>query len=397
MKLIFYIFMALLILSAPVQALNSSTVITDDGTPGSSTSSVNNTRIYSTTFRNVNIDINQYDQLNISTMMDIYSAGPDYVNIEIGITNDNKTITGYSYNITKQITSSSPEWIWINISNATEKFTDGDLIIRMVGNATCNWVFWVDIAADNSTLKNNQYWNEVGWLDKTNDWIYFTRLYAYQTYEDATPVISNTNLVNTSYENTDQLFTLDIDQTVNVSWKINGTVYQTNISATSASYINSTALNGSFNVTAIVTNANGTDSHSWTMTRLLPTWNNIVDESNSTYIRFTLSNYTEGVQINSVIWGNQTNGTNSTYTLKWYSNDTVLATNSTVVNNNVTLFYDNIPEGTYYIKETTTTTIETFVVAVGAFAAVVVAGAAVVSRRVRRGISGFWNRRIRRR
>lgn len=180
--------------------------------------------------------------------------------------------------------------------------------------------------------------------------------------ESNTPVISNTNVVNTSYENTDQVFSFDCDQTVNVSWKINGTEYQTNTSITSASYINSTALNGSYNVTAIVTNANGSSQYSWTMTRLLPTWDNIVDESNSTYIRFTLSNYTEGVQINSVIWGNQTNGTDSTYTLKWYSNDTTMATNSTVDNNNVTLFYNDILEGTYYIIETSNVSTSTLTI-----------------------------------
>ena len=54
--------------------------------------------------------------------------------------------------------------------------------------------------------------------------------------------------------------------------------------------------------------------------------------------------------------------------------------------------YDYMISENYFDEEE-----ETFVVPIAAFVAVVVTGAAVVSRRVRRGISGFWNRRIRRR
>ena len=206
-----------------------------------------------------------------------------------------------------------------------------------------------------------------------------------------TPSISNTNLVNTSYENTAQLFSGNISQTANVSWQINGSEIATQANTNILSYQNYTALNGTYNVTAIVSNANGSSQYSWEMLRLLNTHDMIVEESNATYIRFSLSNYTEGANITYVMWGNQTNGTSSTYTLKFYSNDTTMATNSTVVDGNVTLFYNNIPEGMYVIQETSATTIETFIVPATAFATIVFVVTAGAFR------FGSWLNRRRRR
>jgi len=57
---------------------------------------------------------------------------------------------------------------------------------------------------------------------------------------------------------------------VDVSWQINGTEVQTNASVTAASYTNTGAVNGTWNVSAIVTNANGTDMQTWTWTVTSP-------------------------------------------------------------------------------------------------------------------------------
>jgi hypothetical protein len=54
-------------------------------------------------------------------------------------------------------------------------------------------------------------------------------------------------------------FSITINQTVKVSWQINGTEVQTNASVTEASYTNTSAVIGTWNVSAIVSNANGTD------------------------------------------------------------------------------------------------------------------------------------------
>ena len=58
-------------------------------------------------------------------------------------------------------------------------------------------------------------------------------------------------------------FNITTDQVVNVSWLLNGTEVQTNESVTEASYTNTSAVAGKWNVTAIVSNENGTVSRKW--------------------------------------------------------------------------------------------------------------------------------------
>jgi hypothetical protein len=72
------------------------------------------------------------------------------------------------------------------------------------------------------------------------------------------------------YVGATRTFEITINQTVNVSWQINGTEVQTDTSVTAASYTNTSAANGSWNVSAIVTNANGTDMQTWTWTVTSP-------------------------------------------------------------------------------------------------------------------------------
>lgn len=64
-------------------------------------------------------------------------------------------------------------------------------------------------------------------------------------------------------EGASRTFNITVDQIVNVSWHINGTVVQTNTSETEASYTNTSASAGVWNVSAIVSNANGTDMQTW--------------------------------------------------------------------------------------------------------------------------------------
>jgi hypothetical protein len=209
------------------------------------------------------------------------------------------------------------------------------------------------------------------------------------------PSFTYTSANTTSHENEIDTFTANSSQTVNVLWLINGAELQTNISVTSFLYSNSTALNGTHNITAIISNANGSTQYSWSQLKLLNLFDMYVINETQTLVWFETSNYTAGLQGFNFTWENRIGTTGNTSTL-YYQNSTLITSNSTYIDENVTLIPGFlIPEGTYYIEETATTTIETFIVAAGAFTAVVVAGAAVVSRRVRRGIrSGFWNRRI---
>jgi uncharacterized repeat protein (TIGR01451 family) len=61
-------------------------------------------------------------------------------------------------------------------------------------------------------------------------------------------------------------FNITINQTVNVSWQINGSVVQTDEGVTEASYTNLSAVVGTWNVSAIVNNANGTGMQTWVWT-----------------------------------------------------------------------------------------------------------------------------------
>ena len=109
------------------------------------------------------------------------------------------------------------------------------------------------------------------------------------TYEIGTRTVDNSGNVNTTWvndtaktlpipptitsyapgtpvndtEGATRTFNITIDQVVNVSWLINGTGVQTNTSVTEASYTNTSAVIGIWNVSAIATNPNGTDMQTW--------------------------------------------------------------------------------------------------------------------------------------
>ncbi len=64
--------------------------------------------------------------------------------------------------------------------------------------------------------------------------------------------------------NATRVFNITIDQNVNVTWLINGTIVQdTNTSVTTASYTNTTVAPGVRNVSAVVKSANGTNLQTW--------------------------------------------------------------------------------------------------------------------------------------
>ena len=66
-------------------------------------------------------------------------------------------------------------------------------------------------------------------------------------------------------EGESRIFNISINQTVNISWQINGTEVQTNESVTEAAYTNTSAVVGTWNVSAISTNTTTglSDMHTW--------------------------------------------------------------------------------------------------------------------------------------
>lgn len=78
-------------------------------------------------------------------------------------------------------------------------------------------------------------------------------------------------------------FTADANQVVTFQWTINGATVQTNSSVTSASYTNTSAAVGTWNVTAAISNSNGSDQFFWTWeVSVQPVLRLIREQSNGT-------------------------------------------------------------------------------------------------------------------
>lgn len=123
-------------------------------------------------------------------------------------------------------------------------------------------------------------------------------------------------------------FNITVNQTVNVSWQINGTVVQTNESVTEVTYTNQSASNGTWNVSAIVTNVNGSDMQTWDwiVTKVTPGAPEITSYSPETPVYdIERAKRTFNVAINQTV------------NVSWYLNDSLLFTNESVMDAYCTL------------------------------------------------------------
>lgn len=229
--------------------------------------------------------------------------------------------------------------------------------INYMGNLTCNYTEQMGADEELKTLSYNGLVNDIKTVD----------------------IYASTNNVTWVLENSSHPTNISLDVSGNGykygRWELN----TTNASLTPMIY----------NITGTYETAEGTVDITYRE----------LDYSNfSANVLIDISNKTGTLNyINLTHIGNLS----SEYCLN-YPNGTLVQSCVTCTNEGDTIWFngsaDRLPElNGYYINETEGTTIETFVVAAGVFAAVVVTGAAVVSRRVRRGASAFWNRRVRRR
>jgi hypothetical protein len=86
-----------------------------------------------------------------------------------------------------------------------------------------------------------------------------------QPLSDAPSITSfaPTETTPSNIEGENMTFNITADQVVGVRWQINGTEVDTNTSVTEAKYTNTSAAVGYWNVSAIATNANGSDMQTW--------------------------------------------------------------------------------------------------------------------------------------
>jgi hypothetical protein len=91
--------------------------------------------------------------------------------------------------------------------------------------------------------------------------------YNFTTASHPVPIITSflpTDGTISDIEGASRTFNITIDQTVNVTWLINGTtVKATENGVTAASYTNTSAAAGVWNVSAVANNTNGTDMQTW--------------------------------------------------------------------------------------------------------------------------------------
>jgi hypothetical protein len=122
-------------------------------------------------------------------------------------------------------------------------------------------------------------------------------------------------------------FNVTVNQTVNVSWYLNESFRHTNESVTEANYTLHAEVAGEHNVSAVATNANGTDMQTWV-------WN--VTEAPAPP---NITSFAPPSPVNDTVctWTKFNVTVNQTVNVSWYLNNTPLHTNASVTKANCTL------------------------------------------------------------
>ena len=155
---------------------------------------------------------------------------------------------GTYINATNETSSS---YVFLNISyNESDISSINESTLRMW---RYNGTTWTEVAGSNVNEADNYVYANI------------TNFSIFAPLANAPPNVTSyapTSPVN-DVENVTRKFNISIDQAANVSWKINGTEVQTNTSVTNASYTNTSAPLGIWNVSACLNNANGSSMKGW--------------------------------------------------------------------------------------------------------------------------------------
>ena len=191
----------------------------------------------------------------------IYGFEVDYCNIS-----DNNVSNNHEGII---MGSSSNNLIYNNYFNNTNNAYDNGnniwnitktLGTNIIGGPYLGGNYWSDYAGKDSNhdgLGDTPY-NKILPDNKNKDYLPLVPLGLAPEITSYTPE----SPVN-DYEGATRTFNITINQPVNVNWQINGTVVQTDKNVIEASYTNTSAVNGTWNVSVFVNNTNGTDMQTW--------------------------------------------------------------------------------------------------------------------------------------
>lgn len=274
----------------------------------------------------VNMNFTVKDTLNATSWYNItfpsgFDASGAIINIRInGNPTDWTNTTSINYvnissNDPANASASSNTIQYINLSNITVPSTPGN--------------YTVNITTNNSV----------------------TALLNYTVVAAGAPNITSFAPTSPVYNNVSEqrTFNISVNQTVNVTWYINGTMVQMNTSVIQANYTNTSAVAGTWIVNATVNNTNGTDAIEWVwivtdnappvINFQLPTPQN-GSEINVSYINVSVSLSEPGTAIlnwngvnelgtGTFFYKNKTGLLSGNYTFKVFANDTSGNLNST--------------------------------------------------------------------
>jgi len=149
-------------------------------------------------------------------------------------------------------------WTWDNPSN----FDFSHVMVYIDGvwmtNTSGNWYLATGLTPDTEHTISTRTVDTKGDVNQT--WVNHSA----RTAPSIAPSIIHFSPPSPVYDTEGDLrtFSVTTDQVVNVVWYKNGTIVQTNMGVNSASWTG-TAVVGTWNITAVVTNANGGDSNTW--------------------------------------------------------------------------------------------------------------------------------------
>ncbi len=155
------------------------------------------------------------------------------------------------------------------------------------------------------------------------DWIVIEPIYgpSITAYSPASPVYDISGATRT--------FTVTVNQTVNVIWYLNGNQVQADEGITESAYTNNNAITGSWNVTAVATNVNGTAMQVWNWIVTEPVYAPAITAYSPASPAYDISGIARTFNIT----------VNQTVNIVWYLNDAQVysqeaVTDSAYTNNN---------------------------------------------------------------